>query len=182
RWRLQLWYGLILVVVLAGFGFTAFQLQRGKQFRRIDEELQRRVGELGNSLRSPPRREPGPGRRRPGEPIPGQPLRPGEPPPGEPPPDRPFGNGPPEGFLRPPTEFHLPPLQARLFDESDTNGFYYVVWLRGGKELARSSNAPADVPRPLDATPRPPQLPRMRGAYRELFHATPPGEIILAGR
>src|SRR5439155_3866060 len=117
RWRLQLWYGLILVVVLAGFGLTAFQLQRGKQFRRIDEELQRRVGELGNALRLPPRREPGPGRVRPGEPLPGQPLRPGgppvdepppgdlppgEPPPGRLPPDRPFRDGPAEGFLRPP--------------------------------------------------------------------------------
>src|SRR5207249_10267983 len=105
RWRLQLWYGLILVVVLAGFGLTAYQLERGKQFRRIDEELQRRVGELGNALRSPPRREPGPGRLRPGEPIPGPPPRPGEPPldqpplgerqPDLPPPNRPFGDGPP---------------------------------------------------------------------------------------
>ena len=29
KWRLQIWYGLILVVVLAGFGFTAYQLERG---------------------------------------------------------------------------------------------------------------------------------------------------------
>src|SRR5438093_13540221 len=90
RWRLQIWYGLILIGVLAGFGLTAYQLQRGKQFRRIDEELQRRVGELANALRAPLRREPGPGRLRPGEPLPGQRLRPGEPAldqplPGEPP-------------------------------------------------------------------------------------------------
>jgi len=26
KWRLQIWYGLILVVVLTGFGFTAYQL------------------------------------------------------------------------------------------------------------------------------------------------------------
>ena len=30
KWRLQIWYGLILVVVLAGFGFTAYQLERGR--------------------------------------------------------------------------------------------------------------------------------------------------------
>ena len=29
KWRLQIWYGLILVLVLAGFGFTAYQLERG---------------------------------------------------------------------------------------------------------------------------------------------------------
>ena len=34
KWRLQLWYGLILVVVLAGFGFTSYQLERGRQVRR----------------------------------------------------------------------------------------------------------------------------------------------------
>ena len=33
KWRLQIWYGLILVVVLAGFGFTAYQLERGPAVR-----------------------------------------------------------------------------------------------------------------------------------------------------
>src|ERR1051326_9179333 len=57
RWRLQIWYGVLLLAVLAGFGFTAYQLQRGKQFQRTDEELQRRLAELGNALRAnaPPR-------------------------------------------------------------------------------------------------------------------------------
>jgi hypothetical protein len=43
KWRLQIWYGLILVAVLAGFGFTAFELERNLQLRRLDEELQRRL-------------------------------------------------------------------------------------------------------------------------------------------
>ena len=30
RTRLQLWYGLILVVVLTGFGVTAYELERGR--------------------------------------------------------------------------------------------------------------------------------------------------------
>ncbi|HKQ37796.1 MAG TPA: ATP-binding protein [Verrucomicrobiae bacterium] len=51
RWRLQLWHGLLLVIVLAGFGITAYQLQRANQLRRIDEELQFRVGVLGGLLR-----------------------------------------------------------------------------------------------------------------------------------
>ncbi|PYJ08673.1 MAG: sensor histidine kinase [Verrucomicrobia bacterium] len=54
--------------------------------------------------------------------------------------------------------------------------------MRDGKLLARSANAPGEVPRPLNATPRQPQPPRLRGTFREVFHATPPGEIILAGR
>ena len=54
KWRLQIWYGLILVGVLAGFGFTAYHLERERQFDRIDNELHRRVGCWSNSLHRPP--------------------------------------------------------------------------------------------------------------------------------
>ena len=53
KWRLQLWHGLILFIVLAAFGYTAFELERGRQFRRIDDELRRRVNLLANTLRRP---------------------------------------------------------------------------------------------------------------------------------
>ena len=43
RARLQIWYGLILVVILAGFGFTAWQLERGHLFGRLNGELDRRA-------------------------------------------------------------------------------------------------------------------------------------------
>ena len=56
KWRLQLWYGLILVVVLAGFGGTAYQLERGKMYRQVDNELHRRVNAIANSLHGPPPR------------------------------------------------------------------------------------------------------------------------------
>src|SRR5882672_5761855 len=133
RWRLQLWYGLFLLLVLAGFGSTAYQLQRGKQFRRLDDELQRRVAELGSVFRplgprgrglpGPPMQD-GPPERRPffDDPLPG--ARPGQPRPGE----------NPDPFPRRPGDFRLGPQQARLFDESDPNGFYYVVWARDGQE------------------------------------------------
>ena len=184
RWRLQVWYGLILVGVLAGFGFTAYQLQRGKQFRRIDDEIQRRVGELANAMRLPPRREPGRPPNGPGEavseraPIP-EPGVPGSRPP---PPDGPFGGEPPEVLNRGPKEFHLRPQQTGLFDESDTNGFYYVVWGRDGKELARSANAPHAVPIPIQTAALAPSPPRMRDGFREISLSTPPGEVLLAGR
>jgi hypothetical protein len=54
KWRLQLWYGLILVVVLAGFGITAYQLDRNRQFRQIDDELHRRIDFLTKGLHRPP--------------------------------------------------------------------------------------------------------------------------------
>jgi signal transduction histidine kinase len=215
RWRLQIWYGLILTVVLAGFGFTSYQLERGRQFRRIDEELQRRVGVLATVMRQPP------GLRRPGGPPEGRERGPGEPPIGRPPlrgdqllPQGPFGEdrerrapSRPDGGLfpdprggpdsgpqsRPPPDFRLPSQFAPLFDESDTNSFYYILWSRDGNQLAGSANLPAAVPRPLHTpppaetsglpNPRPyPQPPRTRGTFREAFIVTPPGEVILAGR
>ncbi|MCE9612555.1 MAG: HAMP domain-containing protein [Chthoniobacter sp.] len=51
RWRLQLWYGALLVAVLSGFGFTAFHFARARQLRRIDEGLQKRVSVLVDALR-----------------------------------------------------------------------------------------------------------------------------------
>ena len=54
RWRLQLWYGVLLVVVLSGFALTAYRLERTRQIRRIDEELQQRLPVLVESQRPVP--------------------------------------------------------------------------------------------------------------------------------
>jgi two-component system, OmpR family, sensor kinase len=128
KWRLQIWYGLILVVVLAGFGFTAYQLERGRLFGRIDDELHRRDGMLANALHRPPRGPDGNGQR-------GQPFD--RPPPGQFPDD-----GPPGQNQRPPLEFHLPPEAAGLFGTNDPNDFYFIIEGRNGSELARSDNVP----------------------------------------
>jgi heavy metal sensor kinase len=126
KWRLQLWYGLILVVVLAGFGFTAYQLERGRLFSRIDDELHRRVGVLANTLRHPPPHEPDEAERPFNRPPPGQ-----------------FSeDGPPGQNRRPPAEFHLSEQDAHFFDARDQNSFYFIINSRDGKELARSKNYP----------------------------------------
>ena len=43
RWRLQAWYGLILVAVLAGFGLTAYRVAHDNQLRRIDQDLEQHL-------------------------------------------------------------------------------------------------------------------------------------------
>ena len=58
RWRMQLWHGLLLALVLAGFGFTAWRLQRENQMARVDRELEQRMGLVEESLR--PRNTAGP--------------------------------------------------------------------------------------------------------------------------
>ncbi len=195
KWRLQIWYGLILVAVLAGFGVTAFQLERGRVLRRVDEELNRRVNALSGALRQPPRgRGPG-GNQFDGGPPPDQ-FRP---------PQQPQPNDDPRGaslddFPPPPREFHLPPQMAGLFDENITNGFYYVLWSRDGTIFARSANAPADAPlsrpvprfrlrsvtvnspSPLRRNPPEPSVLRQREEFREADLFMPPGEIVLVGR
>jgi len=193
RWRLQIWYGLILLALLAGFGATAFQLWRGSTYRRVDDELQRRVNDLSQLFRPPQ-----PFRNRGFEGPPGQ--RPFNRPPEDQSPD-----GPPRGRdfnfdSSAPREFHLPPQMAWLFDETDTNAFYYVIWRRDGSELARSSNAPAGAGtlpastirvreqtrnQPPDAPgirrgPPAPLPPVMSGKFREIEMFM--GERILVGR
>jgi len=126
KWRLQIWYGLILVVVLAGFGFTAYQLERGRLVGRIDDELHRRVGILANALHRPP------SRRSPGD----------EQPFDRPPPGQFSEDGPPGQNPRPPLEFHLPPEAVGLFGTNDLNNFYFIIEGRNGNELARSENVP----------------------------------------
>ena len=146
KWRLQIWYGLILVVVLAGFGFTSYQLESNRQFRRIDGELRERVEVLKSALhRQRPR---GPNANRPflGQPPRRQNL------------DEPPINGLPPGQFpeddlqgqnaRPPLKFSLPPEAARFFDQDDSHSFYYRIFSsneNNGKEIARSANYPSHV-------------------------------------
>jgi heavy metal sensor kinase len=169
KWRLQIWYGLILVAVLAGFGFTAYQLERGRLLGRIDDELHRRVGILAHALHRPPPRG----------------SNAGEPPFDRPPPDQLPGDGPPGQNLRPPTQFHLPPEATGLFDTNDPNEFYFIIEARDGKELMRSTNLPSIPTSVYRIKPQP--NPRIRldsvdfENYRENVNVLPSGEIILVG-
>jgi two-component system, OmpR family, sensor kinase len=123
KWQLQIWYGLILVFVLAGFGFTAYQLERGRQMRRIDGELHMRFGLLANAIH---------------ESLPPPPNRPrfGVPPPNQHPDDFPPRQNPA------PKKLVLPPWTLGFFDASNLNGYYFVIE-RDGHEVERSTNAPA---------------------------------------
>ena len=187
RWRLQLWHGLLLVLVLAGFGVTAYQLQRSNQLRRIDQELQHRLAVISSVMRRPGE---GPGGRPPLDRFPpppgpredelGPPERDGGPPPVEP--RGSLGTEPAfrEGNLPPPTSLRLSPRDLTLFEGTSTNAYYYVVWARDGRSLSRSDSAPEDISRPSRIAE--PNTTRMRGTLREMFHFTPPGECVLAGR
>jgi len=64
RWRLQIWYGALLLAVLAAFGFTAFHLEKARNLRRIDEGLHERISLLVDALRAAPEHGPERGQER----------------------------------------------------------------------------------------------------------------------
>ena len=197
RWRLQAWYGLILVAVLAGFGLTAYHVARENQLRRIDQDLDQRLMAL---LRpQPPERPPG---RSPGQPPDGPfeapPGSPREEPRNQPRSDHRFGSADFLSTVRDAVQ------RGGALESNQTNTFYYVLWQEDGPILARSPGAPADVPAPervglgkpqaselRDAIekgppggPGPSTFPeaRTRGPMRELFRFLPRGECLLVGR
>lgn len=143
RWQLQVWHAVLLVVVLAGFGATAWQLQRASRLRDIDRELDASALEILRFVRdnAPDRgRPPGPPSRRP----------------------------------------RLP--QDR--DPSTRSPIYFIAWGRDGTEIERSAGAPTNAVRPAifgEGSRRRP-MHQTRGTFREGWHATPPGELILVGR
>lgn len=184
KWRLQLWYGLILVVVLAGFGVTAYQLERGRQLGRIDNELHRRFDMLVRALHRPPHRPDN------GE----QPF--GRPPTGQIPEDGPPSQDlPPQPEFPPLEKFTLPPQAEALFGTNDPGNFYFVINDRSGREIARVGDVPPNLTMvALDHGPeranndRGPELPGPRpppvwteNGYREIYDQTPFGDRIYIG-
>lgn len=197
RWRLQLWLAFLLICILSGFGVTAYQLHRTNQLNQIDEDLQRRLLAVGGDVRSrfgfgrPPSRPPhgweddrnGPESglgKSPSLPMkdvdPGSPLR------RRPGPDMKPSRTPPE-LRSSAREVRLSDHTLSLFEQDDTNSFYYAVWSRSGNWLAKSINAPPDLLRPalFDPTDVGPHTER-RNEWRERYQFTDIGECVLVGR
>ncbi len=205
RWRLLAWLAFLLVLLLAGFGVTAYQLQKKSRLQQIDDELEKRVAALtadvSGIVQMSRRFEEGPGRMSEGGP---QRAEPGNRPPlREPSPEggaEGFGGGPPRGGFRKDLRIDLrgpgrPPwddpesrpleLTAQtlgLFDQADTNAFYFAAWGRSGRLMKASANAPGDIAYP--AAPRTELGLRVqqRGDFREMARFTEIGECVLAGR
>src|SRR5262245_21488337 len=141
RWRLQIWYALVLCTVVTGFAGLLYYRVRAARLRDIDSQLEVGVRYLEASLR----------------PVPPWILE------GfateSPPPDGPFrdrGKGRPDGppFGRPGGpppgrgrdtwlgELQLPPsLRPRPEDENE-EWAYFVIWRRDGSILKTTAETP----------------------------------------
>ena len=185
RWRLNLWLGSLLLCVLTGFGFTVYQWQRVSEMKVLDEELDRRVEALSHALRVSPPNRLGTGRglmeRRPGR------MEPGDGPPGE----RPGGStrrgrmdgfGPGDGLEMMARDFQLTPELARLFNETETNAYYFAIWSMNGSMVRSSGNLPAGLPAPARFLNDTTRIVRQRGEFREAFRFNGLAECVLAGR
>ncbi len=150
RWQLELWHGLLLLAVICAFGFTAYQLEKTERLRGIDAELQRRLSTLVNTLRGSPRDD----------------VR-------RPRPDNP----PPQIDDRQRARLESSPEIRALF--SGESHYYYVIWMREESPAARSANAPANAPRPLERD----SVARFRdNIFREASIFAAPVDCVLVGR
>jgi len=166
RWKLQFWYGVLLAVVLAGFGVTAWSLQRISIFNRIDEELEQRVRMVIPALQ--PHHAPsfhGNPDNETRDQLPGMGARILEPPP--PPPHPEFGSE------------EIKPFHKEEEIESDNNPIYVVVWGSSGNKVLHSLAAPELIPPPPSKASRP--ITRMRGDFREVINILP-GKCLLVGK
>jgi two-component system OmpR family sensor kinase len=193
RWRMQLWHGLVLLLVLVAFGATACWFVRSEQLARIDQELRRRVSII---VGGGPRGGPGGGR----PPGPGAGMGPGP----EAQPGRGMGVGAgAEGQPGRGAPFRVPPGQRGLFEESERGSFYFIIWNADGTVAASSETAPENVPPPDPASmprPRPTRMRdqepgrgeppeerfrpgslRIRGVLREFGVSGPGGELAVVG-
>ncbi|HXE42867.1 MAG TPA: hypothetical protein VN516_07565, partial [Candidatus Baltobacteraceae bacterium] len=168
KWRLQIWYGLILVAVLVWFGFTAYVLEYGRRMQRVDDDLHRRFKILTDALHDsqPPfQNRPRPGR----------------------PPGQPSANLSPEQNSRI-EKFELPQWAIGLFD---TNRFYFIIF-HDGKEIAHGGEVPSQYSfEPMDnglvkanynrgpqsLNPKPPPA-LTESNFRVVYDMTPSGESI----
>lgn len=176
RWRLQIWYGLILVAVVTGLGIAGYQLEQSSQFQKIEEELRHRVFVLANALPRGPRGERGPSDGPRGE------FGQRRPPPDRPPPDGPPPGGFPGDPRGGPPGLHLKSDEAGLFESSGPNPFYYVFWFRDGEEIEHSSSTPDNIRRPEPSAKGGVAPIRKRSEFWETYHYTPRCECLLVGR
>ena len=166
RWRLLVWFAVLIAGISGGLGWAAYELYRENQLAQIDATLTSRVTLLAADLRNTDLR-------------PFRGLAEGE--------NR--GPFPPEGGRRGPRRgeerggepgnrpIEFSPLTLSLYAASPRE--YYQFWARDGAARLNSPSAPTPVPRP-DPSLRGHQT-RSRESVREAFLYTELGDCVLAG-
>jgi two-component system, OmpR family, sensor kinase len=156
KWRLQIWYGLILVATIAIGIAEDCQMERERQLAEVDRALHVQFQNLMSALHLPP-------------PRPFDDFSP-------PPPERRMPDSP--------SGFHLQEEAVTSFFENiGAANYYCAIWLADGRKFMASTNAPQDIALPIDFLTRDGPLAQTRGANREIiFRVRMPDYNIIIGR
>ena len=127
KWRLQIWYGWSLVVMMAAMTATDYQLEHTRQFDGISANINVGFQNIMEVMRRHPPRmdqdQPPPEMGPPGGQMPGQP------------------DGDPRRQISEAID--------NFFQSASTSPFYYIIWSPNGQELKRTTNAPVDLTMPF---------------------------------
>lgn len=174
RWRLQAWYGLLFVLALGGFSFTAYQYERSQRLLAVDEELLRRAGMVSKLIgrQGPPGHEP---------PQSGPPSGRENNPPPEP------RSGPPSGSRPGPPRHNReqgPRTDYVVSDPGDieattAGGYYCVEWIdQSNPRTHHVAAIPPDIPHPEERA----TYLRTRDEWREVSFSPLPDHSFVVGR
>jgi len=154
RWRLQLWHGAILLLVIVAFCLTAYRLAWNNQLRHIDKAIGRSEWSMFHGLMEASRQEGAPKSTVTPERV-AERLRGGT--------------------------VALPADTAARFSGTEPGYLYFAIYDRSGKLLLRSENLPADATVPA-GDKDPGEHYHLVGSRRETLHGAPGGLVIVSGR
>jgi heavy metal sensor kinase len=166
KWRLQLWHGSLLVLLVTGLMTGFYVFERRAKFQEVDSALQSAITPLL------PKLAPIGGGRRDGGPEPRgfrPPPRPRDDDPGAPL-DGDFQGETRQGGFRP-----------RPVEGIDFQKYYYASWSPRFEVVALSTNAPLNLLPDKTVPENEGKAFRTVGLNRELTHRVPSGFLILAG-
>lgn len=154
RWRLLLWYALILLGLITGLCLLAFRLTANDRTSQIDREIRNFQGTFFRSLFA-------------SQPLPNK--------------DAPPSLDEIRQRLRNPGDASSFPPELHALFEGGSGGTYLACWDSDGSELFISANAPADLTPPRQAGDGSTQYVEM-GPRREQHRINPSGMSSIIGR
>ncbi len=164
RWRLQVWYGLLIAGLLLSFGVTAYRMEKTAREDRLDDELARLAFAMNVASRGSPAPT-GRGGKKGGD---------------SPPAPRGADDSEPKTEPERRTAGRRSDLAAAFPANELARGFYFGVWLKNGAPYTASANAPLNLPKPVHRKTG--SEFRQRGSYRESFIMPNPDDFFLVGR
>jgi len=156
RWRMLLWIALLLVLILAALDFAAYKIYFANSVAKFDEILRQRVAEMSVVVFAHGNRN---------------------------------NNSFDVELGKSDLKQDLVKAAPQILGHVDLEGFYYEAWPGPSVNMStnhldiipKSHNHPGEIPRPLLADKDTGTYARTHDTFREMYHATENGDLILVG-